>query len=235
VRQVPDGSRNGLQVPASREVGKVGFAVDASLAVFERAHRLGCGLVVVHHGIRWKGLRDSLGNVRRRIEFLRRRGMGLYAAHLPLDLHPRYGNNIELARILGLVEVERFGRYKGRFIGYRGRFDRPRSIGSVALRLRGAIGGRPVKLAFGRSRIRTVGIVSGGGADALAEAVRKGLDLFITGEAPHHVYHDARDARMNVMVAGHYETETVGVKALMPLLRERFGVKTAFIDVSTPF
>ena len=235
VGRIPDSSRNGLQVRVPKEIRKVGFAVDASLAVFEKAKRHGCDLVVVHHGIKWKGLRDRLGTREKRIAYLRRRRINLYACHLPLDAHMEFGNNAQLAKILGLEDVRKFGRYKGRAIGCSGRFARPRTLRWIAGRFRRKINSDCVSLGFGRPGIRTVGIVSGGGSDAISEAAAKGLDCFITGEAPHHIYHEARDAGLNVIVAGHYETETVGVKALMPLVRREFGVRTVFIDLPTPF
>jgi len=231
VRDIPDGSRNGLQVRVQKEVRKVGFAVDASLTTFEKAARAGCDLVVVHHGLRWKGLRDRTGLMKRRIAYLKRRGINLYAAHLPLDLHAGYGNNIELARILGLTRVEKFGRYKGRRLGFKGRLPTPRTAGWVAGVLKRRIKADCTVLGFGKARIRTVGIVSGGGSDALREAYADGLDCFVTGEAPHHIYHEAKDLRMNIVIAGHYATETVGVRALMPLLKEEFGVKVVFLDI----
>jgi dinuclear metal center YbgI/SA1388 family protein len=231
VHGIPDSSRNGLQVRVPNEISKVGFAVDASLTTFEKAARTGCDLLVVHHGIRWKGLRDKTGLQKKRIAFLRRRRINLYAAHLPLDLHAEYGNNIELARLLGLTGVEKFGRYKGRALGYKGRLSAPRTVGWVAGRLKRRIKADCKVLRFGKPTVRTVGIVSGGGSDSLVDAYREGLDCFVTGEAPHHIYHEAKDLGKNIIIAGHYATETTGVKALMPLLKREFGVSTVFLDV----
>jgi len=231
VKSIPDSSRNGLQVRVQKEIRKVGFAVDASLTTFEKAARAGCDMLVVHHGIRWKGLRDRTGLQRKRVAFLKGRRMNLYAAHLPLDLHPEYGNNIELARLLGLGGIEKFGRYKGRELGFKGRLSAPRTPGWVAKRLEKAVKAECTVLGFGRPKVKSVGIVSGGGSDALVDAYEERLDCFVTGEAPHHIYHEAKDLRKNVIIAGHYATETTGVRALMPLLKEKFGVRVAFIDV----
>ncbi len=231
VREIPDGSRNGLQVRGRREVGKIGFAVDGCLASFEKAHKAGCDLLIVHHGIKWKGMRDPTGTRGKRIAFLKRKGISLYAAHLPLDLHPIYGNNIELARLLGLGRIEKFGKYKGMPIGFKGRLSRPRTAKSLANLLERKIKADCKVLAFGKNASRTVGIVSGGGSDAIVDVYKERVDCLVTGEAPHHIYHEARDARLNVIIAGHYATETVGVKALMPLLRDEYGVRTVFLDV----
>jgi dinuclear metal center YbgI/SA1388 family protein len=231
IKNIPDASRNGLQVRVPKEIRKVGFAVDASLTTFEKAARAGCDLVIVHHGIKWKGLRDRTGLQKRRIAFLKRQRINLYAAHLPLDVHPVYGNNAELARLLGLTRIEKFGKYKGRALGYKGRLPAPRTVGWVASTLKRRIKADCKVLRFGRPGVRTIGIVSGGGSDAIVDAYKERIECFVTGEAPHHIYHEAKDLKKNVIVAGHYATETTGVKALMPFLRGRFGVNVHFIDV----
>lgn len=231
VRDIPDGSRNGLQVRVPKDIEKVGFAVDGSLATFEKAAKAGCDLVIVHHGILWRGLRDTTGTRAKRISYLKKKRINLYAAHLPLDLHPEYGNNIELARLLGLMRIEKFGRYKGLAIGFKGRLPSPRTVASIAGTLKRKLKADCKVLKFGRPMVRTVGIVSGGGSDAITDAYKDRIDCFITGEAPHHIYHEARELKRNLIIAGHYATETVGVKALMPLIRDRFGVKVTFLDV----
>ena len=232
-RSISDTSRNGLQVKGVKGIRKIGFAVDACLSTFQKAKKLGVDLLIVHHGLYWKGQRDKTGVVRDRVRFLKKNKMSLYASHLPLDLHEKYGNNIELARLLDLREIKKFGKYHGMAIGFQGRFFKAVSLRSVARKLDKKIGSKSLLFLFGRKKIRTIGIVSGGGASALVEAYKKRLDCFITGEAPHHVYHEAKDRRQNVILAGHYETETVGVKALMPLLRKKFGVKTVFVKNRT--
>jgi len=235
VKKIRDDSRNGLQVRAPGKVNKVGFAVDASLAVFEKARLAGCDLIVVHHGLFWKGKRDASGVTAKRAAFLRKAGMGLYACHLPLDMHPEYGNNMKLAHMLGLTHIEKFGRYHGVSIGYKGRFARQTRIRRVASILKKKIRTRCVVLPYGKRRIRTVGIVSGRGSSLFADAVKEGLDCFVTGEMLHESVVEARDLGVNAIIAGHYRTETVGVMALMPLLKERFGVQVVFIDAPTPF
>ncbi|MFH1830284.1 MAG: Nif3-like dinuclear metal center hexameric protein [Pseudomonadota bacterium] len=235
VKTVPDSSRNGLQVRCPKDIKKVGFAVDASLATFEKARRQGVDLLIVHHGIKWKRLRDNAGIMKRRIDFLKKHRINLYVCHLPLDAHHQYGNNIKLAELLGLSHAQNFGRYKRQCLGYQGVLKPARSARWIASILNKKLKAKCVVLGFGRPKVKSVGIVSGGGADALAEAYNEGLDCFITGEAPHHTYHEAKELKMNMIIAGHYETETVGVKALMPLLRNNFAVSTVFIHVPTTF
>jgi dinuclear metal center YbgI/SA1388 family protein len=233
VSDIPDDSCNGLQVEGCEEITTVGLAVDACLGVFEKAAAAGCQMLLVHHGIIWKGITAITGSVRRRIEFLLTRGLNLYAAHLPLDLHPELGNNICLARSLGLVDRKPFGMYKGRPIGFMGALAQPMGIDAIGLKLRDAIGGSCSSLPFGKELNRTVGIVSGGGADIVSEAVAKGLDCYVTGEPTHWNHHVALEGRLNVLYCGHYHTETLGVKLLGEHLSETFGLKTLFIDEPT--
>jgi putative NIF3 family GTP cyclohydrolase 1 type 2 len=159
-----------------------------------------------------------------------RRNIALYAAHLPLDLHQEYGNNIQLCRMLGVQDPRRFGRYHGIKIGYAGTFNRATSLSQVAERLSDGLGAPCRILPFGRNRIRSIGIISGGGGSMLKDAHVLRLDCFVVGEADLAASIAAREYCMNLLVAGHYATETVGVRALMPLIKETFGVRTVFID-----
>ncbi len=231
VRSIRDASANGLQVKARGTgiISRVGFAVDGCLATFEKAHRAGCGFLVVHHGIRWKGQKDR-ELLKRREAWLRKHGMALYAVHLPLDLHEEYGNNIRLSRMLGLRQVQRFGRYHGVTIGWAGTLAKPAGLASVASVLNRALTTRCTVHRLGSERIRSLAIVSGGGGDMVLDAARGGIDCFLTGEIDLAAYNTARDYGVNLIAAGHYATETVGVKALMPLVEDAFGVETVFID-----
>ena len=231
VGAIKDASKNGLQVrPKNSGIVKtVGFAVDGCISTFRAAKKQGVDLLVVHHGITWRPEKDR-ATAQRRESFLTKQGMALYAAHLPLDLHPRYGNNSELCRMLGLRDVKKFGRYHGIKIGFAGTFARATRPGAVAELLNTNLRTRCRVLAFGPSRMRTLGVISGGGGGMLAEAVKEGLDGFLVGEIDLAVFNAARESGINVIAAGHYATETLGVKALMPLVADRFGVKTVFID-----
>ena len=231
VRQIKDASVNGLQV-RSRNTGvitRVGFAVDACLSTFEQAKKLGVDLLVVHHGIKWRPQKDSV-LAERRIAFLKKSNMALYAAHLPLDLHREYGNNIQLARVLGLRHLRKFGRYHGVMIGYAGTFKTATSPAAVAALVKSQLVSACRVFPFGKDRIRSLGIISGGGGGMVNDAVKEKLDCFLVGEIDLAAYNAAKDQRMNLVVAGHYATETVGVKALIPLIRETFGVETVFIE-----
>jgi dinuclear metal center YbgI/SA1388 family protein len=231
VKKIRDASVNGLQVRSRkrREIRTVGFAVDACLSTFEQAVHEEVDLLVVHHGIKWRPQKDRELELRR-TAFLKRRNIALYAAHLPLDLHQEYGNNMQLCRMFGVQGLKRFGTYHGIKIGFAGTFNRATSLSKVAERLSDGLGAPCRVLPFGRDRIRSIGIVSGGGGDMLKDAHELRLDCFVIGEADLAVYIAAREYGMNLLVAGHYATETVGVRALMPLIKETFGVRTVFID-----
>ncbi|HUI45891.1 MAG TPA: Nif3-like dinuclear metal center hexameric protein [Nitrospirota bacterium] len=231
VGKIKDASKNGLQVrsPKNGEIGAVGFAVDACIATFEKARKLGVDLLVVHHGIKWVPQKDrELAALREAC--LKENNMALYAAHLPLDLHEEYGNNMQLARLLGLGRLNKFGRYHGIKIGYAGTFGSAVKLADVAAQIGKQLRSTCLVFPFGKERIRSIGIVSGGGGSILPDAVREKLDCFLVGEADLALFNAAKDQRMNVIAAGHYATETVGVKALASLINKVFGVKTVFIE-----
>ncbi len=160
--------------------------------------------------------------------------MALYAAHLPLDLHAEYGNNMRLARLLGLRRLRKFGRYHGITIGWSGVLAGATGISSVAAALNRKLGTRCVVHGFGKKRIRTIGIVSGGGGGMVIDAADRKIDCFLTGEIDLASYNAARELGVGLIAAGHYATETVGVKALMALIAKTFGVKTVFIEDRKP-
>ena len=231
VKRIRDASVNGLQVRSRTrgEVARVGFAVDACLSTLEQAHRLDIELLVVHHGIKWRPQKDrELAS--RRTAYLIKHNIALYAAHLPLDLHEEYGNNIRLCRLLGVRAPRRFGRYHGIRIGYAGTFGAPMQLSRLADRLRSGLGSPCRVLRFGRGTVRSIGVVSGGGGAMVKDAREEKLDCFLVGEIDLATYIAAREYGMNVLVAGHYATETTGVQALMPLVRTACGVETVFLD-----
>lgn len=230
VRHIKDSSVNGLQVRSQRggRIQRVGFAVDACITTFEKAYGLDIELLVVHHGIKWRPQKDRELEARRSA-YLKKRNMELYAAHLPLDLHEEYGNNMQLCRLLDVQNPRKFGRYHGVRIGYAGTFGKATGLGDVAEKLKKRLRSTCRVHRFGKDRIRSIGIVSGGGGGMLKEACQWKLDCFLVGEIELAVYNAAREYGMNLIVAGHYATETVGVQALMPLIRDAFGVDTVFV------
>ena len=232
-----DVSINGLQVGAPDEIERIGFAVDACLAAFRKAAEEKCQLLIVHHGLFWKrSPRMLTGPLLERVKALIAGDVGLYAVHIPLDAHPRLGNNAELARILGVKKPLPFGEYRGKKIGFMGKLKRPGTLTDIATLLKGTLRAECVIHGFGKNgdeKITSVGIVSGFGGDCVTEAGKEGLDLVVTGEFSHSDVHPAKEAGVSVIAAGHYVTETLGLQALRPVLEKRFKVSTVFIDEPT--
>ena len=233
VLRIQDDSVNGLQVEGAPEITKVALATDAALAVYRKAIAAGCEMIVTHHGLIWGGIKRVVGRDYQHLKMLLDHGINLYASHLPLDLHAGCGNNIELARMLQLREIVPFGAYHGIAIGFGGTLPVPCSLEQLAATLRAGLGGAPVCMPFGREKIARCAIVSGGGGSALGEAIAAGYDCFITGEAPHQSHHMALEAGINVLLLGHYHSETPGVRALGGMLAQRFGITPVFIDEPT--
>jgi len=228
-----DKSNNGLQVEGKSDVERIAFAVDACMEVFEKAKELNADMVIVHHGLIWGGIDYVRGIVKKRLEFLLKNGISLYAVHLPLDAHPEIGNNAQILRLLDLEPEESFGVYQGREIGYIGEFDKAMGIDEVLNILKEKIDPNPVVLKFGKDYVKRIGVISGRGGFAVGEAVEKDVDLFVTGEVDHSVYHLAKECSINVAFFGHYATEVFGVKALMNVVAGEFDVDVVFIDVPT--
>ena len=227
---------NGLQVPGPQDVRRVVTGVSAQRELVERAVAERAQLMLVHHGLFWDfqptGLTPVLAE---RLRPLFKHDVALAAYHLPLDAHPEVGNNAILAERLGCERHEAFGAYRGRPIGRAGTFPGDGvPADELFARVRELTEREPTVLGAGPERVRRIGIVSGSGSDALPEAVSLGLDAFLTGEPREHVTADAREARIHFVAAGHYATETFGVRRLGELLAERFGVEHRFIDVPNP-
>lgn len=240
IDEVPDepGAVNGLQVENAGRVGLVIAAVDASLATIQGAAARGSGLaapplLLVHHGLFWDGNRPVTGRRYRRIKPLLDHDIALYSAHIPLDVHPEVGNNAVLAAALGLRELEPFDTYKGISMGVQGRAPDGMTRAELVDRLDAMLSARSRLIAGGPERIERVGVITGGAGGRIAAARQAGLDTFVTGEGPHHTYFDAVELGVNVIYAGHYATEQVGVKALAEHLSRRFGVAWEFHDHPT--
>lgn len=230
ISEIPDwgGALNGLQVDSSRDVSFVACAVDAAQATIERAVAAGADLLLVHHGLFWDGNVPLTGRRYRRVKAALDGDLAIYSAHLPLDVHPEVGNNPLLARALGIEPTGTFGEYKGMPVGAWGEVDLPRD--ELHRRAERALG-VPVKLVpGGPERIRRAGVITGSGADEIAAARAAGLDAFVTGEARHHNFFDAEEGGINLLLGGHYATETWGVQALARHLEARFGLRWTFID-----
>lgn len=222
---------NGLQVENGGTVDRVAVAVDACQATIDAAAAMGVGLLLVHHGLFWGGVQPITGRHASRIRRLLEADVALYSAHLPLDVHPEVGNNALLATMLGLEDQAPFGEYHDQTIGVAGSLGV--TLEELVRRVREVLGGEPRVIATGPSKVERVGVVTGGGGGIIAQARDAELDAYVTGEGAHHTYFDAEEWGVNVIYAGHYLTETVGVKALGAHLQQRFGLAWEFIDHPT--
>ena len=233
IREIDDwpNALNGLQVENSGAVTKIGTAVDASTRTIESAIERGLNLLIVHHGLFWPGLQAFTGGRRRMFEQIFRNDLAIYSAHLPLDVHSVLGNNAQLAHSLGFENTEPFLQAKGQPIGLRAEMKISRH--ELARKLEHSLGS-PVKMfAFGPAETKSIGVVTGGAGSEIYAVARDGIDTFITGEAPHWAAVAAEELGLNLLLGGHYATETFGVKALAAHLSERFDVPWEFIDSPT--
>ena len=230
-----DVSNNGVQVEGGDEVRKAVFAVDASQALFDAAAERGADFIFVHHGLSWGANPRRLeGFTARRYRTLLMHGITLYAAHLPLDAAPEFGNNAVLAKLVDLRDLSPFFRYDGVDIGFCGVLPAPRKLGELRAFFEARFGVTARCLGAPERECRKVAVVSGGGGlGSLEEAAARGADLLLTGELDHTMYHPALESGVAVLALGHYASETTGPRALMELVGEKFGMEVEFIDLPT--
>jgi dinuclear metal center YbgI/SA1388 family protein len=226
-----DNALNGLQIENSGRVTKIGAAVDVSTRALAEAAKRHIDLLIVHHGLFWSGLQSVSGSLRRQLKLAFENDIALYSAHLPLDLHPQIGNNAQLSKALGLRSTTPFFEEKGQLIGLKSRM----SVGRDELlrRLENSLGGKVKAFNFGPAKPKMVGIVTGGAGEEIHRVAAEKIDTFITGEAPHWAAIAAEELGVNLLLGGHYATETFGVKALAAYLSKRFNVAWTFIDLPT--
>ena len=238
-RDTPDyaGALNGLQFENRAPIARVAAAVDLSRRTIDAAGREGANLLLVHHGMFWGGVQRVVGATYERVRMLLEHDIAVYASHLPLDAHPSLGNNVLLARHLGLEPTDTFARFQSVAIGVAGTEE----IETAALLARAeefarANGGgaRASELVAGR-HTRRWAICTGAGAstETLREARESGIDTLIVGEGPHHTAVDAPEAGIVIIYAGHYATETLGVRALAEHVSRTFDIPWTFLEAPT--
>lgn len=229
-----DASSNGLQVGGDAVVDRAAFAVDGAVATIEAAAEAGADVLVVHHGIVWGGLDRVTGREYDRVAACVDNDIALYVSHLPLDGHEELGNAVGLASFLDCDPVAPFGDYGGVTIGYRARSAEGYSVGELRERLSALdTGDGSVRtLDFGPETIEEIAIVTGSGTDWIREAAAADVDALVTGEGKQQAYHEAREAGLNVFFAGHYATETFGVRRLQRMVEE-WGIETTYLDYPT--
>jgi len=233
IREIDDWANalNGLQVENSGAVTKIGAAVDASIRTIDLAIGGGVNLLLVHHGLFWPGLQPIAGGRRRMLEQILHHDLALYSAHLPLDVHSVLGNNAQLSSALGFENTEPFFEAKGQRIGLKTTTQISRD--ELASKLEQSVGCTVKMFAAGPAETKSIGLITGGAGSEIYAVAREGIDTFITGEAPHWAAIAAEELGINLLLGGHYATETFGVKALAAHLAERFNLPWEFIDSPT--
>ncbi len=234
-RAFEDYGPNGLQVPGAREVHKVVTGVSAHRELFRQAARARAQMVLCHHGIIWGSRPQPVTPAQRvRLEILFGEDMSLAAYHLPLDAHREHGNNALICEALGFEPAGSFAEAKGRAIGLIARSDEGVPFDELRRRCAASFGQEPFAWASGPETVHSLGVISGGGDFAFAEAIALGLDAFVTGEPSEPAMADAQEAGVHFVAGGHYATETLGVRRLGDLLADRFGIEHEFLSIPNP-
>jgi len=227
---------NGLQVPGAQTVTTIVTGVSAQRELFEQALAHDAQLVLAHHGILWDFEPRRIGAAQAaRLRLLLANDIALAGYHLPLDAHPEHGNNALLAHALGAAtHTPAFG-FKTRSIGVVAHFaDDGVPAAELFERVATVTQREPLVFDAGPANIRTLGIVSGSAANSLSDAIDLKLDAFLTGEPKEHVMAQARENGIHFIAAGHYATETLGIRRLGELVEQRFGVRHMFVDIPNP-
>jgi len=233
IREIEDwpSTLNGLQIENSGRVTKIGAAVDVSTRVLNEAAKNDLDFLLVHHGLFWPGLQPITRSLHRQLRLAFENEIALYSVHLPLDIHPKVGNNAQLARSLGLRSTTPFFEEKGQLIGLKARASIARD--QLVRKLEKSLGGKVKVFRSGPKKTNTIGIITGGAGAEIYRVAEDNIDTFITGEAPHWAAVTAEELGVNLLLGGHYSTETFGVKALAAHLAERFNISWTFIDCPT--
>ncbi|MBV9671706.1 MAG: Nif3-like dinuclear metal center hexameric protein [Verrucomicrobia bacterium] len=220
---------NGLQLQNSGKITKIGAAVDASEAAIQSAIADSVDLLLVHHGLFWVGLKSIVGATRRKLARAISGDIAIYSAHLPLDIHPEIGNNVLVARALGFSKLEPFLFHNGVLCGTVASVELSRA--DLLQRLESLFGRTPWVCAAGPEIISRIGIVTGGAGNYVEQVASENIDTYLSGEGPHHTFTLAQELGINLIYAGHYATETFGVRALAERVAKEFSLPWCFIDL----
>ncbi len=226
-----DSAVNGLQVENSGSVTKIAATVDASISTVKLAVAAKADLLIVHHGLFWSARQPWTGKNYELLKLCVENDLAIYSSHLPLDLHPHFGNNAQLCAALELKNLKPFFESHGQKIGFKSQTKISRN--ELAKRFERAIGGKPKIISGGKEVCERIGVVTGGAGAELKQAAAEGVDTFITGEGPHWTFALAEELGINVFYGGHYATETFGVKALASHLSKKFKLPWEFLDYPT--
>lgn len=232
--RISDYCPNGLQVAGRPQINRIVSGVTASQALLDAAVERQADVVLVHHGYFWKGENPCVTGIKqRRLKTLLLNDISLLAYHLPLDVHPEVGNNVQLAARLGITVEGPLDANNPKVVGLVGSLPEPRSAQDFALHVAQVLGREPLLVA-GSGLISRVGWCSGGGQGYIDDAIAAGVDLFLTGEASEQTFHSAQENDISFIAAGHHATERYGVQALGDYLARRFALEHIFIDCPNP-
>ena len=234
-----DISLNGLQIQnfdKNSTIKKVAFAVDACYETVEKAISIGSDALVCHHGIFWGSPLAISGSHYQLVKKALQGNLALFAYHIPLDANKEVGNNYGLARKIGLDNLEEFGFWRGMSLGVKGILSAEKTVDQIIELLGFSYEGENKilgALKFGKEKVKTVGIISGGACEDVEQAIDENLDLYITGEISHQIYHQCKENKINFVAGGHYNTGVMGVSLLAQKLQKETGIETIFIDIPT--
>jgi dinuclear metal center YbgI/SA1388 family protein len=233
--KVKDYCPNGLQVEGKKIVKKLVTGVTASQALIDHAVAINADAILVHHGYFWKGESPCIsGMKRKRIHTLLQHDINLYAYHLPLDIHPTLGNNAQLAKLLGIVDILPMEENNPQCVVMRGRFEGGISAIELSQLLNTKLAKSPLHEPANTNIIETVAWCTGGGQGYIELAAEKGIDAYITGEVSEQTIHTAREMNIHFYAAGHHATERYGVKALGEYIQQTLSIETVFVDIHNP-
>ncbi len=235
IKKIPDASSNGLQIEGCDDVKKIMLAADFSLKAAEFAAENGCQMILCHHGLFWPAINAITGSIKKRIKTMLDHEISLYGVHLPLDLHGEIGNNAVIARKINAEKISEFASYNGQNIGVAAELVTPVRVDEFKLNFDKIFNTDSllIKADHGKEHIKTLGIVSGGAARQINDAIKMELDLFITGEPSHSEYHQVKENKTHMLCGGHYRTEVTGIQELGRHLEEKFKLATIFFDLPT--
>lgn len=223
---------NGLQVEGKREIHKIVTGVTASMALLEAALQANADAVLVHHGYFWRG--ESLlitGIKKRRIQFLLQHEINLFAYHLPLDAHPALGNNVMLAKQLGLNITGQTGEKEMLLFA---ELTTANTLQTFANLVEAKLSRKPLVIGDLAKPVKTVALCTGAAQGYIEQAVAANVDVYISGEISEQTVHVARESGVSYISAGHHATERYGIQALGAHLAQKFGLKHQFIDCENP-
>lgn len=228
--KIPDKCQNGLQVQGRKGVTKIAFAVDVTLKVIQKAVKNECDMIISHHALIWTAPKIITGLLSSKLKLLMKQDISLYVAHHPMDIHKKYSHGRLIADELGLYGIDKFGKSGEHYFGFSGNIRKKvslqdlKKIVDIKLKTDSRI------FSYGKKEISSICIISGGGGFAVEQAVIRDIDCYITGEMKHGDLLAAKDRNLNVLLAGHYETETLGMIKLSHSITKKFKIPCVFIE-----